>query len=195
MCALSSLALAGAFAAIVQAQENKPVAKAAATPTPSQTIQLKAAKNTPLQIALDKKVRLQKTVQALHGRIVEGTRLRGSVLQVKQAAPPKTRFLTTTVAIGVDAASFLGDTFGDTGPPVSGGAGGYKLIGIAVGLAVHSQSPGMAIGSFGAVRSIYTNFVARGPEPTFPNTAMQIGIAPPRPDAGEKAAGTETPRL
>ncbi|MGA7918060.1 MAG: hypothetical protein WCA38_00215 [Candidatus Acidiferrales bacterium] len=133
MCALSSLALAGAFAAIVQAQENKPVAKAqvgsgvppetrapaaAATPTPSQTIQLKAAKNTPLQIALDKKVRLQKTGQALHGRIVEGTRLRG-----------------------------------------------------------------------------YTNFAACGPELTFPNTAMQIGIAPPRPGAGEKAAGTETPRL
>lgn len=113
-----------------------------------------------------------------------------------QAAPPKSRFLTTTVAVGLGAASFLGDTFGDTGPRASGGAGGYKLIGIAVGLAVHSQSLGMAMGSFGAVRSIYRNFVARGPELTFPkNTALQIGIAPPRPGAGEKAAGTETPKL
>jgi type IV secretory pathway VirB10-like protein len=113
-----------------------------------------------------------------------------------QAVPPKTRFLTTTIAVGLGAASFLGDTFGDTGPRASGGAGGYKLIGIAIGLAVHSQSLGMAMGSFGAVRSIYVNFVARGPELTFPkNTPMQIGIAPPRSGPGEKAQGTEAPKL
>ncbi len=113
-----------------------------------------------------------------------------------QAAPPKTRFLTTTVAVGLGAISFLGDTFGDTGPRTAGGAGGYKLIGIAIGLAVHSQALGMAMGSFGAVRSIYTNFVARGPELVFPkNTAMQIGIAPPRPGPGEKIPQSETPKL
>ncbi len=113
-----------------------------------------------------------------------------------QAAPPKSRFLTTTIAVGLGAASFLGDTFGDTGPRASGGAGGYKLVGIAVGIAVHSQSLGMAMGSFGAVRSIYTNFVARGPELTFPkNTTMQVGIALPRSGAAEKAQGTETPKL
>ena len=112
-----------------------------------------------------------------------------------QAAPPKTRFLTTTVAVGLGAASFLGDTFGDTGPRAAGGAGGYKLIGIAVGLAVHSQALGMALGSFGAARSIYVNFVARGPELTFPkNTAMQIGIAPPRPAPGEKVPQGEVPK-
>lgn len=112
-----------------------------------------------------------------------------------QAAPPKTRFLTTTVAVGLGAISFLGDTFGDTGPRASGGAGGYKLIGIAIGLAVHSQALGMAMGSFGAVRSIYTNFVARGPELVFPkNTAMQIGIAPPRPGPGEKVPQDEVPK-
>jgi hypothetical protein len=112
-----------------------------------------------------------------------------------QAAPPKTRFLTTTVAVGLGAISFLGDTFGDTGPRASGGAGGYKLIGIAIGLAVHSQALGMAMGSFGAVRSIYVNFVARGPELTFPkNTAMQIGIAPPRPSPGEKVPQSEAPK-
>jgi hypothetical protein len=113
-----------------------------------------------------------------------------------QAAPPKTRFLTTTVAVGLGAVSFLGDTFGDTGPRAAGGAGGYKLIGIAVGLAVRSQALGMAMGSFGAVRSIYVNFVARGPELKFPkNTAMQIGIAPPRPAPGEKVPQGEVPKL
>jgi hypothetical protein len=54
----------------------------------------------------------------------------------------------------------------------------------------------MAMGSFGAFRSIYTNFVARGPELTFPkNTAMQIGIAPPRVGPGEKNPQSETPKL
>jgi hypothetical protein len=53
----------------------------------------------------------------------------------------------------------------------------------------------MAMGSFGAARSIYVNFVARGPELTFPkNTAMQIGIAPPRPAPGEKVPQGEVPK-
>jgi hypothetical protein len=44
-------------------------------------------------------------------------------------------------------------------------------------LAVHSQQLGMAMGSLGACRSIYVNFIARGREVVFPkNTAMEIGI-------------------
>jgi len=95
-----------------------------------------------------------------------------------RATPPKTRFLTTTVSVGLGTASFLGDTFGDTGPRASGGATGFKLVGIALGVAVHSQALGMAMGALGATRSIYTNFVARGHELVFPkNTVMQIGIS------------------
>jgi hypothetical protein len=94
-----------------------------------------------------------------------------------QANPPKTRFLTTTVSVGLGAASFLGDTFGDTGPRAAGGATGFKLVGIAVGLTVHSTALGMAMGAFGASHSIYTNFVARGRDVVFPkNTSMQIGV-------------------
>ena len=110
MCALRSLALAGAFAGVVQAQEPKPAAGSApvdsavrpqanapaAAPSlaSSQTIELKVSKDTPLQIALDKEVRLQKTGQPLHGRIVEpvyafdklvipvGTEVNGKITQI-----------------------------------------------------------------------------------------------------------------
>src|SRR4029077_18320486 len=94
-----------------------------------------------------------------------------------EARPPNTRLLTTAISVGLGAASFLGDSASDVGPRVSGGAGGFKLIGIALGLSVHSQQLGMAMGTLGASRSIYVNFIARGHDLVFPkNTAMEIGI-------------------
>jgi hypothetical protein len=96
-----------------------------------------------------------------------------------QAGSPKSRYLLTTISIGlaVVSAGVGGDTLGDTPERVAGGAGGYKLIGIVLGAAVHSQPFGMAMGAFGASRSVYIHFIARGHEVVFPkNTAMQIGI-------------------
>jgi hypothetical protein len=84
------------------------------------------------------------------------------------------------MAVGLGGASFLGDSFGETGPRTAGAAGGYKLIGIALGLAIHSQPFGMAMGAFGASRSIYGNFMARGHDVNFPkNTAMAIALWQP----------------
>jgi type IV secretory pathway VirB10-like protein len=101
-----------------------------------------------------------------------------------EATPSKTRLLAVSVSVGLGAISFLGDTFGDTGPRVSGGATGYKLIGIIVGATVHSTQLGMAMGALGGCRSIYTHFIARGHEVVFPkNTAMEIGISPAREGA------------
>jgi hypothetical protein len=111
---------------------------------------------------------------------VQGASAQNVVLDAEggaKANPPKTRFLTTTISVGLGAASFLGDTFGDTGPRAAGGATGFKLVGIAIGLAVHSTALGMAMGALGATRSVYTNFIARGRDVVFPkNTAMQIGV-------------------
>jgi hypothetical protein len=79
--------------------------------------------------------------------------------------------------VSLGAASFLGDTASDVGPRASGGAGGFKLIGIALGLSIHSQQLGMAMGTLGASRSVYVNFIARGRDVVFPkNTVMEIGI-------------------
>jgi hypothetical protein len=108
-----------------------------------------------------------------------------------QANPPKTRFLTTTISVGLGAASFLGDTFGDTGPRAAGGATGFKLVGIVIGLTVHSTALGMAMGSFGAAHSIYSNFIARGRDVVFPkNTAMQIGVGIRREGQTKPAGGS-----
>jgi hypothetical protein len=106
------------------------------------------------------------------------------------AAASNARFLTTTVAVGLGAFSMIGDSGGgDIGHSSAGGAGGYKLIGLAMGLAIRSQPLGMAMGAFGASRSIYANFVARGHDVVFPkNTTMEIGIASAH--AGAAPAGS-----
>jgi hypothetical protein len=65
------------------------------------------------------------------------------------------------------------------------------LIGIALGLAVHSHPLGMAMGAYGGGMSIYTHFIARGRDVVFPkNTAMDIGIGTRRP-AADVAAPTK----
>lgn len=95
------------------------------------------------------------------------------------ATSPGTRFLTTGLSVGLGGFSMIGDSGGgDLGHREAGSAGGYKLIGIALGVAIHSQPFGMVMGAFGASRSIYANFIARGREVVFPkNTAMNISIA------------------
>lgn len=105
-----------------------------------------------------------------------------------EAQSPKTRYLQTGIAIGLAALSSTGDGDADVGNRTAGGAGGFKLIGIAVGLTVRSQPLGMAMGAFGASRSIYTHFISRGRDVVFPkNTAMAIGIGT-RPAAPAKPA-------
>ncbi len=112
-----------------------------------------------------------------------------------EAGSPKSRYMLTSISIGlaIISAGVGGDTLGDTTERTAGGAGGFKLIGIALGAGIHSQPFGMAMGAFGAARSVYVHFIARGREVVFPkNTAMQIGIgsrqAPAPGAAGEGAA-------
>jgi len=99
------------------------------------------------------------------------------------AASPNSRFITTGITIGLAGFAFIGDSGGgDLTHSSAGGAAGYKLIGIAVGLATRSQVFGMAMGAFGSARSIYSNFIARGHDVVFPrNTVMEIGIATRQP--------------
>ena len=104
-----------------------------------------------------------------------------------EATTPKTRYLATALSLTLAAASMGGDndvdhgvthSGGDAGPRVAGGLNGFKLVGIALGLAVHSRAFGYTMGAYGGGMSLYSNFVARGHEVTFPkNTAMEIGIS------------------
>lgn len=90
-----------------------------------------------------------------------------------QATTPKSRYLDTAIAVALAAAS-QGDDPINSG---EGGAGGFRLVGFALGIAVRSQPLGMAMGAFGASRSIYTHFFAPGRNVVLPKyTAMDITI-------------------
>ena len=101
-----------------------------------------------------------------------------------EANSPKTRYLTTAVAVALafvsargDPDAHNGDVSGNTDSRVAGGAVGFKLVGIVMGVFVHSQPLGMAMGAYGASLSVYSHFIARGRDLVFPkNTAMEVAI-------------------
>jgi hypothetical protein len=86
---------------------------------------------------------------------------------------PKTRYLRSAVSIGLAAATHEDEAFNRA----EGGAGGLKVVGIVVGAASGSQPVAIAMGAFGAGRSIYNNFISRGRDVVFAkHTVMQIEI-------------------
>lgn len=98
-----------------------------------------------------------------------------------EASTPKTRYLSTALSLALATTAMRqhndADDAGRSQPGVGGGAAGFKLVGIALSFAIKSQSFGMAMGAYGASRSVYTHFIARGQDVVFPqNTIMEIGI-------------------
>jgi type IV secretory pathway VirB10-like protein len=98
-----------------------------------------------------------------------------------EASTPKTRYLSTALSLALATAAMRehndADDAGRSQPGVGGGAAGFKLVGIVLSFAIKSQSFGMAMGAYGASRSVYVNFIARGQDVVFPqNTLMEIGI-------------------
>jgi hypothetical protein len=110
-----------------------------------------------------------------------------------EANSARTRYLSAGISVALalasahtDADARDGDVGGNASNRVAGGAGGFKLVGIALGLFVHSQPFGMAMGAYGASMSLYSNFISRGSDLVFPkNTAMEISIGPVSSDRRE----------
>jgi hypothetical protein len=128
--------------------------------------------------------KIEATLEGVQTRAADNLKL--DVEGGAEASSPKSRYVLTTISVGlaVVSAGVGGDTLGDTAERSAGGAGGFKLIGIVLGATVHSQPFGMAMGAFGASKSVYSHFIARGRDVVFPkNTALLIGIglrpAPP----------------
>jgi hypothetical protein len=109
-----------------------------------------------------------------------------------EATTSRTRYAATALSLALAAASAHVDHDGDASPGsrAAGGANGFKLVGMTLGLLVRSQPLGYAMGAYGAGVSVYSNFLARGHEVVFPkNTAMEIALAtraenPPKAKAG-----------
>jgi hypothetical protein len=119
-----------------------------------------------------------------------------------EATTPKSRYLNTAFSLWLAAASGGGDAdrnqganaAGDTGGRIAGGAGGFKLVGMVLGVAVKSRAFGRAMGAYGAGMSVYSNFMTRGREVVFPkNMAMDVGVGQRdsgTPSASEKDAAS-----
>jgi hypothetical protein len=115
-----------------------------------------------------------------------------------EATTPKTRYLAIALSLSLAAVSMRSDedvdqgvarTGSDAGARAAGGLNGFKLVGMALGLAVNSRALGYTMGAYGAGMSVYSHFIARGREVVFPkNTAMEIGIGTRKEGAGPASA-------
>jgi hypothetical protein len=94
-----------------------------------------------------------------------------------QSTSSKTRYLSTGASVGLALIGSGGrDDVGDASP-VAGGATGFKLIGLVVGLAYRSHTYGILMSAYGGGRSIYNNFLGTGRNIVFPkDTVMEIGF-------------------
>lgn len=94
-----------------------------------------------------------------------------------KSTPSKTRYLSTGASVGLALIGSGGKRDVGTAGPVTGGATGYKLIGIIVGAAFQNHTYAILMSAYGGGSSIYRNFLARGREIVFPkNTGMDIGF-------------------
>ena len=113
-----------------------------------------------------------------------------------QATTSKTRYLKTAISMAMAAASFGGDAdatapnpAGNAGNRAIGGAGGFKLVGMALGVLVKSRAFGYSMGAYGAGMSVYTHFIARGRDVVLPkNTAMEISVGTRSADPAQAPA-------
>ena len=94
-----------------------------------------------------------------------------------KAASPKSRFVTTGLSVSLAIVGSGGRNDVGNAGPAAGGATAFRLVGIGVGLAVRSHSLAILMSAYGGCRSIYTNFLGRGRNISFPkDTTMEIGF-------------------
>jgi hypothetical protein len=103
-----------------------------------------------------------------------------------EVTTPKTRYLTTGVAIML-ASSSIGDGHdhdgdmrgggGDVGSGAANGASGFRFLGTIVGAFAHSRVVASGFGFYGAAMSVYSHFLARGRDVVYPkDMSMMIGM-------------------
>ena len=106
-----------------------------------------------------------------------------------QVTAPKTRYLTTGIAVML-ASSSIGDGHGrdndgdfhhggagDVGSGAANGASGFRFLGTIVGAFAHSRIVTSGFGFYGAGMSVYSHFLARGRDVVYPkDMSMMIGL-------------------
>jgi hypothetical protein len=103
-----------------------------------------------------------------------------------QVTTPRTRYLTTGIAVALAASSMSsdhdarfhgGDGGGDAGTGAANGASGFRFLGTIVGALAHSRVVASGFGFYGAGMSVYSHFLARGRDVVYPkDMSMVIGL-------------------
>ena len=109
-----------------------------------------------------------------------------------QVTTPKTRYLTTGIAVMLAASSASPDEdrdgHGSMGGGAANGASGFKLVGTLAGALAHSRVVSSGFGFYGAGMSFYFHFLARGRDVVYPkDMSMVIDLG-----TREKKATAET---
>ena len=105
-----------------------------------------------------------------------------------EVTTPKTRYLTTAIAVMLATSSISpdhdrlraggdGDGGGDIGGGAANGASGFRFVGMMVGAFAHSRVVASGFGAYGAAVQVYSHFLARGREVVYPkDMSMVIGL-------------------
>ena len=115
-----------------------------------------------------------------------------------QVTTPKTRYLTTGIAVMLAASSAAPDSDrglhndgnGDMTGGAANGASGFKLVGTLVGAFAHSRVVTTGFGAYGATASVYLHFLARGRDVVYPKDMSMILDLGSRGEKKANADGT-----
>jgi hypothetical protein len=146
------------------------------------------ARNGQLRIAFHEVVppngveqKIDATLQGLE--VAQGENLALDSEGGAQVKAPKTRYLTTGFAVMLAATSSRpdedhggvhGGAAGGGGGGALNGASGFKLVGMLIGAFAHSQPLTAGFGAYGAARSVYGNFLARGRNVVYPKDMSMV---------------------
>ncbi len=127
---------------------------------------------------------IQSTLEGMD--VAKGENLRLDSEGGAQVKTSKTRYLTTGIAVMLAASSASpdsdagrGDAAGPAGPNALNGGSGFKLVGMLIGAFARSRALATGMGSYGAARSIYSHFLARGRDVNYPkNMSMVLALGP-----------------
>jgi hypothetical protein len=101
-----------------------------------------------------------------------------------QVTTPRTRYLTTGIAVALATASTPGGDHdkpihsgADPGAGAANGASGFRFVGTLIGVFAHSRVVTSGLGFYGAAMSVYTHFLARGRDVVYPkDMSMMVGL-------------------
>jgi hypothetical protein len=97
-----------------------------------------------------------------------------------QVTTPRTRYLTTAIAVAL-ATTSMGDSDGgardhggDAGSGAANGASGFKFLGTIIGTAARSRAVSSGLGFYGAGFSVYEHFLTRGRDVVYPKDMSML---------------------